>query len=70
MARTIDDVLARRVRLLFLDARVQPLLREKAALLAKELDHDDMETKIAEFKTIADFYYLIFKNNTINHILY
>jgi glycerol-3-phosphate dehydrogenase len=60
MARTIDDVLARRVRLLFLDA-VQPLLLVKVArLLAKELDHDEAWTQnqIAEFKTIANGFLL------------
>jgi glycerol-3-phosphate dehydrogenase len=40
MARTIDDVLARRVRLLFLDA-LRQLCEKVARLLAKELDHDE-----------------------------
>jgi glycerol-3-phosphate dehydrogenase len=56
MARTIDDVLARRVRLLFLDARAAIASCEKVArLLAKELDHDEWtQNQIAEFKTIAN----------------
>jgi glycerol-3-phosphate dehydrogenase len=46
MARTIDDVLARRVRLLFLDARAAIASCEKVArLLAKELDHDEAWTQ-------------------------
>jgi glycerol-3-phosphate dehydrogenase len=45
MARTIDDV-CRRVRLLFLDARAAIASCEKVArLLAKELDHDEADTK-------------------------
>jgi glycerol-3-phosphate dehydrogenase len=61
MARTIDDVLARRVRLLFLDARAAIASCEKVArLLAKELDHDEAWTQnqIAEFKTIANGFLL------------
>ncbi|MFV7236501.1 FAD-dependent oxidoreductase [Flavobacterium sp. ZB4R12] len=56
MARTVDDVLARRVRLLFLDARAAIASCEKVAqLLAKELDHDEIwiQNQILEFKTIA-----------------
>lgn len=56
MARTIDDVLARRVRLLFLDARAAIASCEKVAqLLAKELGHDEIwiQNQILEFKTIA-----------------
>jgi glycerol-3-phosphate dehydrogenase len=72
MARTIDDVLARRVRLLFLDARAAIASCEKLRLLAKELDHDEAWTqKITEFKTIANGFLLSdFQHNTINHILY
>jgi glycerol-3-phosphate dehydrogenase len=52
MARTIDDVLARRVRLLFLDARAAVASCEKVAKLLKELGHDETWThnQIAEFK--------------------
>jgi glycerol-3-phosphate dehydrogenase len=45
MARTIDDVLARRVRLLFLDARAAIASVRKLRLLAKELDHDEAWTQ-------------------------
>lgn len=56
MARTVDDVLARRVRLLFLDARAAIASCEKVAnLLAKELGHDEIwiRNQIVEFKNIA-----------------
>lgn len=61
MARTIDDVLSRRVRLLFLDARAAIAVAEKVAqLLAKELNHDQIWTKnqIADFKTLANGFLL------------
>ncbi len=61
MARSIDDVLARRVRLLFLDARAAIACSEKVAdLLTKELGHDDTwkENQIAVFKTLANGFLL------------
>lgn len=61
MARTIDDVLARRVRLLFLDARAAITSSEKVAdLLAKELGYDVIwkENQIADFKTLANGFLL------------
>jgi glycerol-3-phosphate dehydrogenase len=61
MARTIDDILARRVRLLFLDARAAIASCEKVAqLLAKELGHDETWTQnqISEFKTLANGFLL------------
>ncbi len=61
MTRTIDDVLARSVRLLFLDARAAIASCEKVAqLLAKELGHDNTWTQnqIAEFKTLANGFLL------------
>lgn len=56
MARTIDDILARRVRLLFLDAKAAIEAAEKTAeAIAKELGHDEawITTEIADFKQIA-----------------
>ncbi|MFG4003789.1 glycerol-3-phosphate dehydrogenase/oxidase [Flavobacterium aquidurense] len=56
MARTIDDILARRVRLLFLDARAAIQSSEKVArLLAKELGHNEawVNKEILNFKKIA-----------------
>ncbi|PBJ14437.1 glycerol-3-phosphate dehydrogenase/oxidase [Flavobacterium sp. ACN6] len=61
MARTIDDVLARRVRLLFLDARAAIQSAEKIArLLAKELEHDEnwISKEISNFKEISNGFLL------------
>lgn len=56
MARTVDDILARRVRLLFLDARAAIESSEKVArLLAKENGHDEawIHKEISNFKEIS-----------------
>ena len=56
MARTVDDILARRVRLLFLDARAAIESSEKTArLIAKELGHNEawVAKEISDFKKIA-----------------
>ncbi|MFH6934726.1 FAD-dependent oxidoreductase [Flavobacterium sp. FlaQc-30] len=56
MARTVDDILARRVRLLFLDARAAIESSEKVArVLAKELGHDEawIHKEISNFKGIS-----------------
>jgi len=61
MARTIEDVLARRVRLLFLDARAAMASSEKVAqLLATELGHDAtwVDNQMAEFKILANGFLL------------
>ena len=61
MARTIEDVLARRVRLLFLDARSAIECTEKVAdLLAKELDFDEIwkQKQITAFKTLSNGFLL------------
>lgn len=61
MARTVEDVLARRVRLLFLDSRaaleVAPLV---ADILAVELHKDEIwkQQQLEEFKTVAANYML------------
>ena len=61
MARTVEDILARRVRTLFLDARatleIIPLV---AKILATELDKDSMweQQQINEFTKIANQYVL------------
>ncbi|WP_245575777.1 glycerol-3-phosphate dehydrogenase/oxidase [Hymenobacter norwichensis] len=61
MARTVEDVLARRVRILFLDARaalrVAPAV---AALLAQELGHDAawQQQQVAAFREVAQQYVL------------
>jgi len=61
MAMTIEDVLARRVRLLFLDARAAISCADTVAhLLAKELGHDEswIQNQLAEFKTLANGFLL------------
>ncbi|MCA8829019.1 glycerol-3-phosphate dehydrogenase/oxidase [Hymenobacter pini] len=59
LARTVEDVLARRVRLLFLDARAaQRAAPTVAALLAQELGFgaDWQQRQIAEFEQVARHY--------------
>ncbi|WP_264565398.1 glycerol-3-phosphate dehydrogenase/oxidase [Flavobacterium sp. N3904] len=61
MATTIDDVLARRVRLLFLDARAAIACSNKVAnLLAKELGHNEdwIQNQLTEFKSLANGFLL------------
>ncbi|WDF58629.1 glycerol-3-phosphate dehydrogenase/oxidase [Flavobacterium sp. KACC 22758] len=61
MARTIDDILARRVRLLFLNARAAIEVSEKTArVIAKELGHDEnwIAKEIADFKATAKGFFL------------
>ena len=61
MARTIEDVLARRVRVLFLDARaaieIAPMVSE---IIREELNETDdwRAQQISEFIKIADQYVL------------
>ncbi|WP_238785031.1 glycerol-3-phosphate dehydrogenase/oxidase [Blattabacterium cuenoti] len=60
MARTIEDVLARRLRLLFLNARKAICIAPKiAALMAKELSRDEKweKSQISAFKELAMRYY-------------
>ncbi len=61
MALTVDDVLARRTRALFLNARAAMEMAPRAALLmAKELDYDaDWQIRqVREFNEIAGRYLL------------
>jgi glycerol-3-phosphate dehydrogenase len=61
MAMTVEDVLARRVRLLFLDARVAIACSYTVAhLLAKELGHDEtwIQNQLTEFKNVANGFLL------------
>ena len=59
LARTVEDVLARRTRALLLDARASaecaPVV---ACLLAKELGRDDrwIKEQVSAFQTLADSY--------------
>lgn len=61
MARTIEDVLARRVRLLFLDARAAIECSEKVGdLLAQELGKEELwkQNQISTFKSLANGFLL------------
>lgn len=60
MARTVEDVLARRIRALFLDARESiRMAPEVAKIMAGELKKDKkwMEEQIADFTKLAENYY-------------
>jgi len=59
MARTVEDVLARRTRSLFLNARAAIQMAEPVAkLLARELGHDDawVATQLQDFSALAKQY--------------
>ena len=61
MARCVDDVLARRVRMLYVDAREASAVAPKvAAVLAAELGHDQqwIDEQVAAFQEIASHYYI------------
>ena len=61
MARTVDDVLARRTRSLILDARAAMEAAPRVAdLLAEELgrDGDWVESQVGDFKAMATGYLL------------
>ncbi|MFA8301248.1 MAG: glycerol-3-phosphate dehydrogenase/oxidase [Hyphomicrobiales bacterium] len=61
MARTVDDVLARRLRALFLDARAAIEAAPKVAeIMAKELNKDEVwiHQQVEKFKSIAKGYSL------------
>jgi glycerol-3-phosphate dehydrogenase len=61
MARTVEDILARRIRLLFLDARAAlQVAPEVAMILGRELNKDDdwIKNQIEEFNELANNYKL------------
>ncbi|HSD08840.1 glycerol-3-phosphate dehydrogenase/oxidase [Flavobacterium sp.] len=61
MAITVEDILARRVRLLFLDARAAiESSRKVAYLLAKELGYDEtwIQNQLVDFKAVANGFLL------------
>jgi glycerol-3-phosphate dehydrogenase len=62
MARTVEDVLARRTRALFLNARAAISLAPRVAeIMARELGHDAgwVSTQVAEFSALAFHYQVI-----------
>jgi glycerol-3-phosphate dehydrogenase len=59
MARTVEDVLARRTRALFLNARTSvEMAKETAALMAAELGRDEswQAEQVARYKSLAAGY--------------
>jgi len=59
LAETVEDILARRLRILFINAHAaKEMAPVVARLLAKEFEHDDswMEIQIIHFNTLADGY--------------
>ncbi|MFM8401249.1 MAG: glycerol-3-phosphate dehydrogenase C-terminal domain-containing protein, partial [Pirellula sp.] len=61
MARTVEDVLARRDRMLFLQAsKAIEAAPSVAAILAKELGRDDawIDQQLVQFRELADSYLL------------
>jgi glycerol-3-phosphate dehydrogenase len=59
MARTVDDVLSRRTRALFLNAKAAIAVAPRvAAILARELNHDEawIADQLKSFQTLADGY--------------
>jgi len=61
MATSVEDILSRRIRLLFLDARVAMQVAPMVAMvMCKELNKDDnwIQQQIAEFNTLASKYIL------------
>ena len=61
MALTVDDVLARRVRLLFVDAReAQKAAPRVAQILAEELGRNQawIDEQVASFVELASHYYV------------
>lgn len=65
MALTVEDILARRFRLLFLDARAAIDIAPKvASLMAKELEKDEAweNKQVEEFRAIAKDYLLVAYN--------
>lgn len=61
MAQTVEDVLARRVRLLFVDAREAIVVAERVArIMAQEMSKDEgwVESQVAAFTAVAENYFV------------
>ena len=66
MARTVEDVLARRTRALFLNARAAAAMAPRvAALLTKELEHDTSwrDRQVSDFQDLARGYIVASRDN-------
>jgi glycerol-3-phosphate dehydrogenase len=62
MARTVEDVLARRTRILFLDAKAAIEISQKVAeIMADELVKDEkwIDEQVKEFKRVAENYLVL-----------
>lgn len=62
MAHTVEDVLARRVRMLFVDAReAQKVAPRVAQIMAQELGKDQawIDTQVTAFKSVSDNYIVV-----------
>jgi glycerol-3-phosphate dehydrogenase len=67
MARTVEDVLARRLRILFLDAKAAMRAAERVAeLMAAELNYNDywIKAQVADFTKLANRYLLQLHSKT------
>jgi len=61
MARTVEDFLSRRIRILLLDARVSMAMApEVAAIMARELKRDQgwITSQVADYQALAEGYIL------------
>jgi glycerol-3-phosphate dehydrogenase len=61
MATSVEDILARRIRLLYLDARVAMQVAPNVAkVMAKELNKDEnwIQQQVTEFNNLASKYIL------------
>ncbi|WP_324372914.1 glycerol-3-phosphate dehydrogenase/oxidase [Pedobacter sp.] len=70
MARTVEDVISRRMRLLFLDARAAlKMVPAVAAIMAGELGQDDqwIDAQIGTFTSLVKQYLLLSDGDEIGH---
>jgi glycerol-3-phosphate dehydrogenase len=70
MARNVEDVVARRMRLLFLDARAAlKMARAVAVIIAGELGRDDhwIDAQISSFTSLVKQYLLLSEGDELEH---
>jgi glycerol-3-phosphate dehydrogenase len=61
MARTVEDFLSRRIRMLLLDARISMVMAsEVATIMARELKRDSgwIQSQVTDYQTLAKGYIL------------